>query len=152
MHSSTTWDEFQHDGTINIDNFFDYLISPEVFSLIDEEFDMYKYHLRDQVDGQAYRGWMRHMFYSLIQQVVWQDPAYWAIMVAAQLDKNYRLISYPYYTKDTSKGDSTSFTHLDINVGKLVESGRGINIIQSSLSLDNENEDGYIILVPGFHR
>ncbi len=113
---------------------------------------MYKYHLRDQVDGQAHRGWMRHMFYSLIQQVVRQDPAYWAIMAAARPDKNYRLISYPYYTKDTSKGDSTGFTHLDINVGRLVKSGRGINVIQSSLSLDDEDEDGCTMLVPGFHR
>ena len=73
-------------------------------------------------------------------------------MVAARPDKNYRLISYSYYTKDTSKGDSTSFTHLDINVGKLVESGRSINIIQSSLSLDDKDENGCMILVPGFHQ
>ena len=77
---------------------------------------------------------------------------YWAIITAARPDKNYHLISYLYYTKDTLKGDSTGFTHLDINVGRLVKSGRSINIIQSSLRLDNENEDGYIILVPGFHR
>ena len=51
-----------------------------------------------------------------------------------------------------SKGDSTGFTHLDINVGRLVKSGRGINVIQSLLSLDDEDEDGCTMLVPGFHR
>jgi hypothetical protein len=64
------WDTFQEDGTINIDSVFDYILKPEIFELIEEEFDMYLYHLRDEQDGQKRRGWMRHMFYSLVQQLV----------------------------------------------------------------------------------
>ena len=150
--SETAWDDFHRDGTINVDGFFDHLVSPEAFKLVEEEFDLYKYHLRDEVNGQARRGWMRHMFYSLTQQLVRQDPAYWAIMAAARPDQQWRLISYPYYTKDTSEGESTGFAHLDINVEKFIATGRGANIIQGSLSLDDEGADGCTLLVPGFHR
>ncbi len=61
------WDTFQRDGTINIDGAFNYILKPEIFKLIEEEFNMYLYHLRDEQDGQKRWGWMRHMFYSLIQ-------------------------------------------------------------------------------------
>lgn len=67
---------------------FNYILKPEIFKLIEEEFDMYLYHLRDEQNGQKRWGWMRHMFYSLIQQLVRQDPVYYALIAAAQLDKN----------------------------------------------------------------
>jgi len=54
---------FKKHGTINIDGVFDYILKPEIFGLIEEEFDMYLYHLRDEQDGQKHRGWMRDMFY-----------------------------------------------------------------------------------------
>ncbi|KAI9766266.1 MAG: hypothetical protein M1840_006680 [Geoglossum simile] len=72
-------------------------------------------------------------------------------MVAAWPDRNWRIISYPYYTKDTTIGKSTGFVHLDINVEKFVDSGYGGNIIQGSVSLDDEDENGCTILVPRFH-
>jgi hypothetical protein len=43
------------------------------------------------------------MFYSANQQLVRQDPVYYALNVAARPDLNWRLVSYPYYTKDTSR-------------------------------------------------
>jgi len=55
------WATFQHDGTINLDRFFSYLVDdPEVFAIVEAEFNMYKYHLRTELDGQDNRGWMRH--------------------------------------------------------------------------------------------
>lgn len=67
---------------------FDYILKPEIFELIEEEFDMYLYHLRDEQDGQKRWRWIRYMFYSLVQQLVQQDPVYYALIAAAQLDKN----------------------------------------------------------------
>ncbi|KAI9777313.1 MAG: hypothetical protein M1839_008921 [Geoglossum umbratile] len=135
------WDTFREDGTVNIDGVFDYILKPETFELIEEEFDMYLYHLRDEQDGQKRRGWMRHMFYSLVQQLVRQDPVYYALIAAARPDKNFLV-----------EGESTGFAHLDINVDKFVKTGRGKNIIQGSLSLDDESEHSCTLLVPGFHR
>ena len=48
-------------------------------------------------------------------------------------DKNWRLISYPYYTKYTIDGEYTGFSHLDLNIKDFVESGKGANIVQGGL-------------------
>ena len=62
------------------------------------------------------------------------------------------MICYPYYVKYQVEGESTGFAHLDINVDKFVKTGRGKNIIQGFLSLDNKNEHSCTLLVPGFHH
>lgn len=49
---TSAWDTFQRDGTININGVFNYILKPEIFKLIEEEFNMYLYHLRDEQDGQ----------------------------------------------------------------------------------------------------
>ncbi|KAI9766267.1 MAG: hypothetical protein M1840_006681 [Geoglossum simile] len=64
--SDGAWDQFQYNGTININGFFQFFLEPEIFEKVEKEFDMYKYHLRDVQDVQARRGGMRHMFYSLV--------------------------------------------------------------------------------------
>jgi hypothetical protein len=49
-------------------------------------------------------------------------------------------------------GENIGFKHLDLNVPELLSQGRGPNIIQSSVSIDDEYEDGCTIVVPGFQR
>lgn len=147
-----SWNTWLADGNIIIPDFFKYLFADEMTPRIESEYDAYRYHTQLDFHGKARNGWTRTMFYSLIQQLVRQDPGYYAIMAAARPDRNWRLISYPYYTKDTVVGESTGFKHLDLNVPALLETGRGANIIQTTLSLDDEDEDGCTILVPGFHR
>ncbi|RPA88655.1 hypothetical protein L873DRAFT_1725222 [Choiromyces venosus 120613-1] len=128
------------------------MCNEETLGLIEREFDLYKYHTREEMNGKKRNGWIRTMFYSAIQHLVRQDPVYYALNVAAQPDLNWRLVSYPYYTKDTSAGENTGFKHLDLNVPELLAEGRGENIIQSSVSIDDEYEDGCTIVVPGFQR
>lgn len=147
-----SWNTWLRDGNIIIPDFFKYLFTNDITRRIKSEYDAYRYHTQLDFHGKARNGWTRTMFYSLIQQLVRQDPGYYAIMAAARPDQNWRLISYPYYTKDTIIGESTGFKHLNLNVPALLESGRGANIIQTTLSLDDEDEDGCTILVPGFHR
>ena len=86
-----------------------------------------------------------------VQQLVRQDPVYYALIATAWPDKNTWLICYPYYVKYQVEGESTGFAHLDINVDKFMKTGWGKNIIQGSLSLDNENEHSCTLLVPGFY-
>ena len=57
-----------------------------------------------------------------------------------------------YYVKYQVEGESTGFAHLDINVDKCMRTSHGKNIIQGSLSLDNEDEQVCTSLVFGFHR
>jgi hypothetical protein len=143
--------EWEARGTLILNQFFAYLNSPEVRKQIDEEFALYRHH--EQVpSGKKRMGWMRHMFYSLIQQLVRMDPAWYALTAAARPDHQWRLISYPYVTKDTDPGERTGFLHLDLNVGRFVADGSGGNLLSSSVALDDETPNGCTVVVPGFHR
>ena len=145
------WDIWQRDGTIVLGDAMGYLDAPEIKRIIDLEFDIYRYHYR-AVPGRASMGFLRNMFYGLIQQLLRQDPVWYALTAAARADRNWRLISYPYVAKDVRGGESTAFLHLDLNVGQLVKSGKGKNAITSSVSLDEEGNEGCTVVVPGFHR
>lgn len=92
------------------------------------------------------------MYYGLTQQIIRQDVGNWMLYVALRPDRNLKLVSYPYHAKYTRKGDSTAFCHIDLNIPQYLSTGRGGNIIQDSVSLDNETiESGCIKLIPGFY-
>ena len=146
------WDVWVQDGTINVRGMFRYLVEGEIGKLVLEEFNMYKYHCRKKVHGKGRMGWLRNMIHSLVQQVIRQDPGFYGIMAAARPDRNWRLISYPYYTKDTSPGERTGFMHFDIGVGRLVDAGDGKNLVQSAVSLDDEDEENCSVVLPGLHH
>ncbi|KAF7512802.1 hypothetical protein GJ744_000369 [Endocarpon pusillum] len=120
--------------------------------LIEEEFLMYEHHQRE-INGRSNKGWLRTMVYSLVQQLVRQDPEYYILYVAARPDHNPRLVSYPYYTEFARPGDSTIFRHVDMNIPELLATGQGGNIVQGSVSLDVETAvTGCTEIVPGMHK
>jgi hypothetical protein len=89
----------------------------------------------------------------LVQQLVRQDPVWYALTVAARPDKHWRLISYPYITKDTGDGgEATGFLHMDLDLEAFLKDGRGGSRLTSSLSLDDEDGEGCTVVVKGFHR
>ena len=100
--------------------------------MVDAEFEMYEHHLRKQ-NGKSNLKWARNMWHSLVQQAIRQDPVVYALYVAARGDGNWRLVSYPYYTRLSHMGDSTEFRHIDINIPRLISSGRGRNLVQSAV-------------------
>lgn len=120
-------------------------------ALIDHEFNMYLHH-------QAQRNlspncvWLRTMVHSLTQQIVRGDLTYYAVYVCMRPDLNRRLVSYPYYAKFATLGDTTAFRHIDLNVPKYLKTGKGGNIIQGSVSFDNETERNCTEIFPGFHQ
>ncbi|PYI31566.1 hypothetical protein BP00DRAFT_456892 [Aspergillus indologenus CBS 114.80] len=61
------------------------------------------------------------MYFSIGQQLMRQDPAYYLLYVLARPDHNWKLVSYPYYAKFAQPGDSTFFRHIDINILRAVE-------------------------------
>jgi hypothetical protein len=147
-----SWDIWLQEGNIVVPGLFDFLRrDPEMMSKIDQEFAMYRHHLSEKL-SRPRQGWMRNMFFSLIQQLVRQDPVWYALAAASRLDGNWKLITYPYITKDTDSGENTGFLHLDLNVGKFLEDGGTGGLVSSSLSLDDEDELGCTVVVKGFHR
>ena len=109
--------------------------------LIDLEFAMYKHHYAPN-PSHSCLGFLRIMFFSIIQQILRQDPVVYAMMVAGRPDHNFRLIGYPYITKYAAAGDNTGFEHLDIDLEQLVLNNKGENMLTSSISLDDEEKDG----------
>jgi hypothetical protein len=147
------WNDFQRDGTVNISGVFSYLWdADDISKMIDAEFDLYRHHYHADGNPGKRLGWARNMWYSLIQQIIRQDPMYYSLMAAARPDRNWKLISYPYYTKDTEPEESTGFMHLDLNLRNFIETGKGGNIVQGALALTDETNRNCTVLVPGFQE
>lgn len=127
-----------------------------LWPIVDLEFEMYEHHRGQGEDrnsqGIISMGWLRSMWHSLIQQLIRQDPAYYALYVLLRPDHTWRLISSPYYSKSTSVGARTAFRHIDINVPRYLSRGRSANIIQGSVTLTDEDEANCTELLLGMHK
>jgi hypothetical protein len=62
------------------------------------------------------------------------------------------LLSSPYYTKYTENGDHTQFRHIDFNVREMALNGRGLNQVQGSFALDNENNQNCTVIVKRMYK
>ena len=122
---------------------------PDIAEFINHEIYMHMHHRR-MVNGQKSLGWLRSAYFTQIQQIARQDPGYYAFM--AITSGNLWQISFLYYLKATLPGDRIAFQHIDLNVKRFLECGRGLNRIQTSLTLTQENEENCTFVVPGFHR
>ena len=148
-HAYETW---LRDGSLIVPNLLQYITTdPELFQMIGKEFNMYEHHFQPHT-SKPNMGFLRNMFYSLTQQMVRQDPAWYALNVACRPSHDWRLITYPYVAKMVNPGDKTGFAHTDINLAKWVNNKHGANQLTSSLSLDHETPTNCTVIVPGFHR
>ncbi|KAH0537152.1 hypothetical protein FGG08_006022 [Glutinoglossum americanum] len=140
---------WEKEGTITPD-VFGFLNQPDLRQMIDHEFATYQHHSSTS-EGRPRQGWCRNMYYSLIQQLVRQDPIWYARCAALQGRTD--LVAHPYIAKGANVKEKTGFLHLDINVDKYLKSARdGIYLLSSSLSLDGEVVDRRTLVVPGFYR
>jgi hypothetical protein len=122
-----------------------------VLELIHIEFDLYDYHYTPAI-SRARMGWNRSMFQSLTQQLTRQDVCYYAAYVAVRPDHAWRLISFPYYTKSAYPTEDTSFVHIDLNIGDFLETGRGGNAVQGSVSFTDEDDENCSVVLPKIHH
>ena len=142
--------EWEEHGTTVVRGAMKWLFTdPEVTELINHEIHMYMHHTR-MVNRQNSLGWLRSAYFSQIQQIARQDPGYYALL--AITSGNLWQISFPYYLKATLPGDGIAFQHIDLNVKRFVECGRGSSQIQTSLTLTQEDEEYCTFVVPSFHR
>ena len=79
---------------------------------------MYEWHLRE-INNRSNLGWNRNQLYSLIQQLMRQDPGYYLLYTSLRPDYNTRAVSYPYYIKSTKDRDNTEFFYIDYNIKRL---------------------------------
>ena len=74
--------------------------------------------------------------------------------MALRPDHAQWLIFYLYYMKDQAASDeeSTRFYYINSNLRLMTEEGKGINLIQKLIFINNEQEDDCIELALGIHR
>ena len=96
-------------------------------------------------------GWLRNMYYSLSQQLMRQDPAYYIAYVALYPNSAWCLMSYLYYTKYIVISSNTTFKYININIPYLITNRQGYNIIQGLLSINNKVKGNYTIILLGMH-
>jgi hypothetical protein len=116
-----------------------------------EEIDMYMFHYRRDAGNAGSLRWLCDCYYSGAQQLMRQDPEYYRLYVGLRPDYHWHLISYPYYMKMVigDYRERTFFRHIDINITQALHDGRSINMIQGSVSLDDETDDSCTqILMP----
>jgi hypothetical protein len=89
---------------------------------------MYRHHLRE-INKKKNYGWLRNIFHNINQQLMRQDPVYYVYYTTLRPNRAWRLISYSYYIKYALLGDNIFFRYIDINIPRLLESGRGKYII-----------------------
>ena len=154
------WARWLQDGNLVLPDLFAWLwdgitldgvTEPGIGDLIETEFDIYLHHQTTR-NGKKNLGWLRTMVHSLSQQIIRQDVSYWLLYVCLRPDRNHRLVSFPYYNKYAVEADQTAFRHIDMNIPRYLDHQRGANIIQGSVSLNDETEAHCTVLIPGFHR
>ena len=74
------------------------------------------------------------------------------LYVALRKDKDWRLSLYPYYAKYNHPGDSSFYCYIDLNIPGLVYEGRRENMIQGTLSLDDEDNENCTEMLLGMRR
>jgi hypothetical protein len=148
--SSGQMDTWIEEGSVNLDTF-KWWFECGIGEIVLAEFDMYRHHLRE-INGKDNYGWLRSMLYSIGQQLMRQDPLYYATYTALRPDKQWRLVTYPYYAKYAVEGDKTYFRHIDLNIPELLKNSRGANMIQGSVSLDDEDETNCTVILPGMQH
>jgi len=71
---------------------------------------------------------------------------------ALRPDRQWRIVSFPYYCKYATPADSNYFQHIDLNIPKAVDYGRGLNLVPGSVSLDKEDDKNATVVIKGFHQ
>jgi hypothetical protein len=148
---SEAFDTWLQDGNLIIPGFLNHLNDRRVAYRMTLEFDLYKHHFQNHLTRKS-MGFRRNMFYSLSQQLIRQDPAWYALNASCRPTPHWRLITYPYITKDADVDEPLGFLHMDVNFKDFFERQIGANQLTSSVSLDTETVDGCTVLVPGFHH
>src|SRR5450755_1209053 len=119
-------------------------------NVISLEFETYRYHYRS-MNFLENRGILPNMLHSLIQQLVYQDPALYMLMVALRPNHTYRLMAIPYHTQASRPRDNIVYRHLDVNLNRLVKHSQGNNIVQCAISFENKKAPDCTHIVKGIH-
>ncbi|KAF5855175.1 hypothetical protein ETB97_009759 [Aspergillus alliaceus] len=139
---------WERDGLLHIPGFFDYMERLGVFKRVrmilgEDKATQSASNLPSQCSSPI------SLCYSLLAQMVQQDPAYYAILVSCRPDKNWKLIHRP-----RRSGHTFTFRERDVALGVSTErarslvNGDGASDIQSTVVLPGEQSLQTVQLIP----
>lgn len=142
--SQGAWERFSVDGNCIVP-VFKWLIESPVMKSVTDEFDMYLHHNQSDRTGEA------RSYHSVLEQAIWQNPIYYALLVAARPDLNHHQLSVS-YSRYMLPGDKCQYRQIDLDVQNALDRGIGLKNIQSSVSFDQEVSEGCTAVVLGFQN
>ncbi|KAF2021559.1 hypothetical protein BU24DRAFT_22713 [Aaosphaeria arxii CBS 175.79] len=111
---------------------------------------MYDYHVR-RINRRLNLGWGSIMYHSLFQGLIRGDLEYYLFYL--MIRRQPTVISYPYYTKSANaQNPQGKFRHIDLNIKRAVHHGHGIEMVQGSVSWDDEDEGNCTEIITGFRH
>jgi hypothetical protein len=150
-------DIWERDGDV-VSDIFGWIFQDETLvNYIEAEVDMYDYHFRPKA-GQSKKGWLRNANFTQIQQLIRMDLVFYAQHVLLHEEHAVRFISYPYEMKLAMLGMSTAFSHLDLNVARVIDDLDGRTeypvrkYIQTAVALTNEDKRNCTKIIPKMHK
>lgn len=144
------YSKFHRNGTTEI-NVFNWLLQDGAMrKMIYSEFDCYRWH-QDHGSFPEASALNRIMLHSLVQQLVSQDPVQYSLFVALRRDNHPELISYPCCTQYSYVG-SSNIAPPTRALQRMLDTGRGIDMIHGLVALDNEDDDNCSHVAIGLHH
>jgi hypothetical protein len=150
-------DIWERDGDVVSDIFGWIFQDKTLANCIQAEVNMYDYHFRPKA-GQSKKGWLRNANFTQIQQLIRMDLVFYTQHVLLHEDHAVRFISYPYEMKLAMLGMSTAFSHLDLNVTRVIEDLDGSRAypvrkyIQTAVTLTDEDKHNCTKIIPKMHK
>ena len=121
--------------------------------MIKKEVVIYNWHCRPRIASRAKRGWNRVAIYAFFNQACRQSLRIYVLTAAVRVDGNTILISYPYYIKNTEKGEPILFRYIDVNIDRFLRGEYCIDLVQNLvIILYDKNNANYTWLVRNFHK
>ena len=143
---STLWSSWEETGLLHIPAFFTYMEEHGIFNRVRNALTRYASDDKYQLISQQ--------CYELICQMIQQDPAYYAIVVACRPDKNWRLIHRPgHYYQDTHASRHGEIFHaLRPSDAEYSATDGSTSNIQSTIMLPTFSPLHVVNFVPGSHQ
>lgn len=122
--------------------------------MIDSEFNCYRWH-QDSSSFTSTSAVSRIMTHSLVQQLIRQDPVQYSLHVALRPDHHAELISYPCGVKYAYPGSLHMTPEFTLNtdlIKNMIDTGRGGNMIQAAVAMDEEDDNNCSEIGIGLHK
>ncbi|THC90055.1 hypothetical protein EYZ11_010485 [Aspergillus tanneri] len=145
--SADAWSDWTRDGILHIPGFFSYMEDLGIFGRIRRILTPYEGKATDDSSSAV------QICHDLITQMVQQDPAYYAVLVACRPDKNWKFLHRPRRSRPCCipNDDDVTISAPSDKVGLLTK-GKGVSDLRSTISLPANSCHQTVRLVPGFHR